>query len=793
MNLSMKWLNDFLDLSDVEIKEFCEKMTLSGSKVEKYETEGALINKVVVGRVLSIEKHPDADKLVVCQVDVGAEEAIQIVTGAKNLKAGDLVPVALDASTLTDGTKIKKGKLRGVLSNGMMCSLKELGLNLSNFPYAIEDGIFVLEEPCEVGQNIREVLGFNDTTVEFEITPNRPDCLSVIGLAREAAATFNKKLKLHEPTVRAECPDERGLQIENLEPALCPFYSARVVRNVKVGPSPRFIRERLRAMGIRPINNIVDITNYVMLEYGQPMHAFDLNNIKGNKIEIRLAKTGEKLTTLDGVERTLTENNLVIANAQEVMAIAGVMGGEFSGITNETVDIVFESANFDGHSVRMTSKEHTLRTDSSSRFEKGLDKNMCLAALNRACELVETLEIGQVCKEIYSVGEANGERNKIALDCDFINKFLNINLSVKEICDILTKVDCEIINNEVLVPTNRSDLKNNYDLAEEVARFYGYDKISETNLKGSSFGHYTNEQLFEKKIRQTLLALGASEATTYTFISPKHYEKLLLNKEAALEKSVKIKNPLGEDTSIMRTTAVGSMLDILSRNYNNKNENVKLFEIAKEYIKSLIESELPIERQKLIAGFYGNDVDFFAVKGIVEELLQVINLKEYDVKEICGEKAPYYHPGRAAEFWAGSTLIGMLGEVHPTVLENYDIKTRAYIFEFSIESLFKNADSNITFTPIPKFPAVKRDLALVCNEEIPVLELKKVIVKNAGKILEAVDLFDVYKGEQVEKGKKSVAFNITLRSKDSTLSEEQVNSTMKKILTAFDKIGVALR
>lgn len=788
----MRWLGDFLDTSDFNnIKNFCEKMTMSGSKVEKYEVEGELLNKVVVGKVLSIEKHPDADKLVICKVDVGGESPIQIVTGAKNLKVNDLVPVALDGSTLTDGTKIKKGKLRGVLSQGMMCSLKELGLTKNDFPSAIEDGIFVLNEPLKLGQDIKEVLGFNDIKIEFEITPNRPDCLSVLGLAREACATFNKPLKVHEPIVKAECDDDIPLTIENLEPQLCPYYSARVVRNVKIGPSPKFIRERLRAMGVRPINNIVDITNFVMLEYGQPMHAFDLKNIKGNKIQIRLASSGEKIKTLDGIERNLTNNNLIIANSEEPMAIAGVMGGEFSGITDDTVDVVFESANFSGPCVRATSKEHNLRTDSSSLFEKGLDKNMCSKALLRALELVETLNIGEVCKKTYLEGTLDGKKNKINVDCGFINKFLNINLLDEQIYNILRKIGCEINGNEALIPTYRNDLKTNYDLAEEVARFYGYDNIPSTNLKGSSFGYYTDKQLFENKLKQSMLALGASEAMTYTFISPKHYEKLLLLKEDALEKSVKIANPLGEDTSIMRVTAVPSMLDILSKNYNNKNSNVKLFEVATEYIKT--EDELPIERQKLIAGFYGDDVDFFVVKGILEELFRKIKLKEYDVKRISQEEAPYYHPGRAAKFLIDSKTIGMLGEIHPTVLENYNIKTKVYIFELLVDSLYENADFNVEFTKIPKFPSVNRDLALICDEDIAVLDLKKIIINNAGSILESVELFDVYRGEQVEENKKSVAFNLVFRSKTSTLSDEQVNAAIKKIIKAYEKVGISLR
>lgn len=790
MNLSMKWLGEFVDTSSFnDIKDFCEKITISGSKVEKFEIEGKLLNKVVTGKVLSIEKHPNADKLVICQVDVGKDSPIQIVTGAKNLKVNDIVPVALDGSTLTNGTKIKKGKLRGILSNGMMCSLQELGLTKNDFPYAIEDGIFVLNEPCELGQDIREVIGFNDIIVEFEITPNRPDCLSIIGLAREVSATFDKTLKLHDPIVKAESNKEIKLNIENLEENLCPYYNIRVVRNVKIGPSPRFIRERLRAMGIKPINNIVDITNYVMLEYGQPMHAFDLKNINENKLVIRLADAGEKITTLDGVERNLSSSNLIITDAKGPLAIAGVMGGSHSGISYDTVDVVFESANFNGSSVRNTAKEHNLRTDSSSRFEKGLDKFLCRKALDRACELVEILKIGEVCKNVYSTGNLDDKKRIIKLDCDFINKFLNISLTKDEMTRILEKIGCEIVGEEVLIPTHRNDLENKYDLAEEIARFYGYDKIPTTCLRGSSFGYYTKEQIFDKKIKQIMLALGLSEVMTYTFISPKHYSKLLLNQELMCKKSVRIANPLGEDTSVMRASAVPSMIDLLSRNFNNKNSSVSFFEIAKEYEN--IGSQLPLERQKLIAGFYGDNVDFLSVKGIIEEFFNSIKIKNYDIKAT--KDVQYYHPGRCAEFFINEKSIGYLGEIHPTVLENYNIKTRAYIFEFSVKDLFLNSNSDVEFIPIPKFPAVKRDLALVCDENLPVFELKKIIIDSAGDILEDAELFDIYIGEQIEKGKKSVAFNISLRSKESTLSEEQVSATMKRIVKAFEKIGVKLR
>ena len=791
MNLSIRWLNEFVDINDKDIKEFCDKMTMTGSKVEEFEMEAGKINKVVTGKVLSIEKHPDADKLLICVIDVGREDTLQIVTGAKNLKVGDIVPVALDGSTLFDGTKIKKGKLRGVKSEGMLCSLSELGLSINDFPNACEDGIFVLDGPCNLGKNIKDVIGFNDTTVDFEITPNRPDCLSIIGLAREAAATFNKKLKLHVPEVKAQnggFSEKLDVAVEDTK--LCPYYSARIAKNVKIAPSPRWMRERLRAMGVRPINNIVDITNYVMLEYGQPLHAFDLRFIEDNKINVRRAKSDEKITTLDGVERNLTNNNLVIADNKKPIAIAGVMGGEFSGIMDDTTDIIFESANFNGPSVRKTAKEHNMRTESSSLYEKGLDTHNCPLALDRACELIELLNIGDVGSEVFSCGDLTFERTKVFFDCEFINKFLNINLSRDEMQNILMPLGCEFEKDYIVVPTFRNDLKNKYDIAEEIARFYGYNNIPSTNLIGSSFGLLSSRQKFEKKVAETMIALGVSEAITYPFISPRHFDKIMLPKEHELRNCVKIANPLGEDTSVMRTVAVISMLDLLSKNFNNKNENVRLFEIAKEYIPQKSAS-LPNEKTKLIAGFYGENIDFLYVKGIVEELLSNIFVFDYDVSAYA--KLPYYHPGRCAKFTLNGDTFGVVGEIHPSVCENYDIKKKVYAIELDIDMLFENAKFDIEYKAIPKFPAVKRDLALICDEDIPVLALQKIIKQNAAGLLEDLSIFDIYKGEQIPKGKKSVAFNITLRSTSATLKDEQVNSTIRKIIRGFEKIGVTLR
>ena len=793
MNLSMKWLKDFVDI-DVSPREFAEKMTMSGSKVEKYTVEGEKLNRVVVGQVLAIDPHPNADKLVVCKVDVGAGEPVQIVTGAKNLTVNNVVTVDLDGSTLTDGTKIKKSKLRGVESCGMMCSLGELGLSASDFPHAVEDGIFVLDEQnYSLGQDIREVIGLDDVTVEFEITPNRADCLSVIGLAREVAATFDKKLTLHTPEVKARDNGSAhtDFSVTVAEKSLCPFYSARVVRNVKIAPSPRFIRERLRAEGLRSINNIVDITNYVMLEYGQPMHAFDLHRIDGSQIIARKANNGEKIVTLDGIDRKLSENNLVIADAKKPIALAGVMGGEFSSVASDTTDIVLEAAIFDPITVRKASKEQNLRTDSSFRFEKGLDKNNCIPALNRACELIELLGAGEICSQIFVVDSTDSYVTKIPFDPDFINSFLNINLSRDEMIGILSKLECEVVDGEVVVPSFRPDLKIKNDIAEEIARFYGYNKIVSTPLRGSHYGKYTDRQRFDQKISATMRALGASEITTYSFVSPREYDKILLPDDHPLRKSVVISNPLGEDTSLMRTTAVVSMLGVLSSNYNHKNETAQLFEIAREYIPNDNVADLPTENHMLIAGFYGYGIDFLHVKGICENLLDSLFITGYDFAA-CSDVA-YFHPGRCARVCCNDTLLGHVAEVHPAVLENYEIGTRAYIIELDIDALFGAADFDIVYKPIPKFAAVNRDLALICDKCTPVGDVKKIIESSAGRLLEKVTIFDVYEGKQIPKDKKSVAINVSLQSESATLTEEQINSAIKKIIKALEAHNITLR
>ncbi|MEE1281986.1 MAG: phenylalanine--tRNA ligase subunit beta [Acutalibacteraceae bacterium] len=793
MNLSMRWLKEFVDTDEnMTPREFSEAMTMSGSKVEGYEIEGEKIKNVVVGKVLSIEKHPDADKLVVCQVEVGLDEPIQIVTGAKNLTVGDLVPVAKHQSVLTDGTKITKGKLRGVPSFGMMCSVAELGVTVNDFPYAIEDGIMVLQEDCKPGDDIREVLGFNDTKFEFEITSNRPDCFSVIGLAREASATFNKELKLHTPQVKGgngDCTDMLDVKVE--APELCKVYSAKIVKNVRVKPSPRWMRERLRAMGVRPINNIVDITNYVMLEYGQPMHAFDLRFVDEGKIRVRLANEGEKITTLDGVERSLKPTNLVIADANKPIAIAGVMGGEYSGIVDDTTTIIFESANFAGSSVRLTAKDHGMRTDASSRYEKGLDPNSVLPALERACELVEMLDAGDVMDGVI-IDKHFDETSRVTIpfEPEWTNKFLGTDISKEAMIAYLEKIDCTVENDIITVPTFRPDLLHKADIAEEIARFYGYNNIATTSVSGGAQGKYSPEQRFARTLNQSMLAMGMNEILTYSFISPKYYDKILMPQDCELRNSVTIKNPLGEDTSVMRTTAIPSMMEILSKNYNNRNASAYLYEICREYIPTEPD-KLPIEKEVLIAGMYGDGADFFTAKGMLEELLNKAGLQDYDIEASSNEYS--FHPGRCAVLSVQGEKLGVLGEMHPQCIENYGIGTRVYIFKIDVAVLYKYANIEKSYTPLPKYPAVTRDLALLCDEAIPVITLQKAMEKAGGKIVESIKLFDVYQGKQIEAGKKSVAFNITMRSSEGTLTDEQAGSAMQKMMTALEKLGAILR
>ena len=799
MILSRKWLEDYVDTKDISDKEFCDAMTLSGSKVEEYNVEGSELENIVVGKINSLERHPDSDHLWICKVDVGAGEDYQIVTGAQNLKVGDYVPAALPCATVYNRKehcleKIKKGKLRGVESNGMLCSFDELGLTQNDFPYAYADGIFVLGDDCEhtPGLDIHEAIGYNDTCVEFEITSNRCDCMSVTGLAREAAATFGRDFKLPEPEVKPGHGDVNDhLKVSIAEPEKCYRYSGAVVENVRVKESPRWLRERLRASGVRPISNIVDITNYVMLEYGQPMHAFDLRYLEGNEVNVRNAVNGEKITTLDGVERELNDSMLVIADKNKPVAVAGVMGGEYSGIMDDTTTIVFESACFNGISVRRTAKALGMRTEASSRYEKELDPSATMRALKRALELVQELDAGDVVNGVVDCFVKPKEPVKVKFDYKWINEFIGIDLSEEEQKKILEKLEFTFDGDgNIVAPSFRNDIEHIADISEEVARFYGYHNIPNRMLSGVANGKLTDSQKFTRLINETLLSCGCSEISTFSFISPKAYDRIRLPKDSQLRNSVVIMNPLGEDTSIMRTTILPSMLEVLSRNYNHKNAEAHLYEIGTVY-EPTEAGKLPIERQKAVIGVYGSGADYYTLKGIVEKLLDVLNTAEYDIVPVSDN--PTFHPGRCAQFKIGDKVLATLGEVHPEAAENYSIGERVYIAEVDVETAYENRMPSRTHKPLPKFPAVTRDLAFVCDRDIPVLTLEKEIRTAVGKTLENVTLFDVYEGEQIESGKKSVAFNIQMRSADKTLTDEEADAAVKRVIKALSKLDITLR
>lgn len=792
MNLSKKWLNDYVKLS-VTDQQFSDAMTLSGSKVEAFENEGENIKNVIVGQVVSLSKHPDSDHLWICKVDVGGAEKIQIVTGAQNLKEGDVVPVAMDNSYVEGGHHIKKGKLRGVESNGMLCSLGELGLTIHDFPYAIEDGIFVLGDDCDktLGTDIHKAIGLDDVITEFEITSNRADCLSVTGLAREAAATFGAELVIPEPKVSKTHGDVNSiLSVEIKEPTLCYRYAGAVVENVRIKPSPRWMRERLRASGVRPINNIVDITNFVMLEYGQPMHAFDLRYLDGNSVIVRRAEDGEKITTLDGITRELNESMLVIADENKPVAVAGVMGGEYSGIMDDTTTIVFESAMFNGVSVRKTAKALGMRTEASARYEKELDKTGCLRSLTRALQLVEELDAGDIVNGVVDCDYADKTPVTLPFAPEWVNNFIGIDVSADKQKEILENIGFKVKNGIITAPSFRNDIEHQADISEEIARFYGYDKIPDRALSGVADGRYSDEQMLEIKVNQTLLAQGLSEICTYTFISPKQYDKMNLPSDSPLRSFVKIMNPLGEDTSVMRTTAVASMLDVLSKNYNNRNASAGLFELAPTYIPKGTE-ELPLESKDIIIGLYGNQYDYFTLKGIVEELLDAVGVKSFDIERVTDN--PVFHPGRTASLSINGKELAIMGEIHPSVGNNFDIGTRCFVAQISMTVLFEERNSSKLYHALPKFPAVTRDLAFVCDKELPVVTLEKEISKAVGAYLESISVFDVYEGDQIEAGKKSVAFSLKLRSADKTLTDDDADSAMKKAVKSLEKLGAALR
>ncbi len=907
MKLSRKWLQEFVDIAAVSDRDFAEAMTLSGSKVETTEDLGAEIKNVVVGRIRKMERHPDSDHMWVCRVDAGQNEPVQIVTGAWNIHEGDLVPVALHKATLPGGKKIERGKLRGVLSDGMLCSLSELGLDERDFPYAaieaaallndyhpidpekpsipadikpgdkvfgpvicagvanvssagdgkwectlirteddspcattlvtdcqnlhqfdlvayntktnaictlsdlhaeqrefphcINDGIFVLHEDCQPGDDIKPVINADDHVVEFEITPNRPDCLSVIGLAREVSATFDTPLTLHEPVVKGGAAGDLTelLDVETPDPELCPRYTARMVRNVKIGPSPKWMRERLRSMGVRPINNIVDITNYVMLEYGQPMHAFDYRYVKGGKIVVRRAQEGEELTTLDGNVRKLTPNMLVIADETRAVGLAGIMGGENSEIVDDTVDVVFESANFDGTCIRKAALALGMRTEASAKFEKGLDPLNTLPAVDRACELVELLGAGEVLDGVIDVLNHVPQPRTITMDPARVNALLGTDIDAVDMYQYLERV--EILTEkhnfpngpaQVSIPSWRGDVEGIADLAEEVARFHGYNNIPVTLQRGETTqGGYSSVQQAERRLGSLCRSCGYSEIITYSFISPACYDKIGWAPDEPLRDSLKILNPLGEDTSIMRTTTLPSMLDILARNYSYRSKDVRLYEIGRVYLPGGPDG-LANEPRMLTLGAYGEGYDFFTMKGAVESILR--DLRVADAGFRACQDDPSYHPGRCAGVYAGEKLLGVVGQIHPAVAANYDVDCELYCAELSFEALLEAQGPGAEYHPLPRFPAVSRDIAVVCGEEVTVGALEACIRKAGGRLLRDVALFDIYRGQGVAAGSKSVAFSMTLRADDRSITASEADGEVKDILTALEQeLGATLR
>ena len=889
MNLSRKWLREFVTVA-AGGRGLAEAMTPSGSKVEITTDLGAEISNVVVGRVLSMVRHPNSDHMWICQLDVGKEEPIQIVTGAWNVHVGDLVPVALHKSALPGGVKIEKGRLRGEVSNGMMCGLSELGLEERDFPYAvidpaallndykpldkdkpsipadiqpghkifgsvvcakvlevtptaystydvtldtgdktcivsttapnlhagdlvaldtkkehvctltdlrahqaefphcIPDGIFILNEDCAPGDDIKPVIGLDDHVVEFEITPNRPDCLSVIGLAREVAATYDAPLSLHQPVVKAEGQGSLVdlLDVETPASDLCPRYTARMVRNVKIAPSPKWMRERLRAMGVRPINNIVDITNYVMLEYGQPMHAFDYRYVKGGKIIVRRAQEGEELTTLDGKVHTLIANHLVIADEHRAVGLAGIMGGENSEIVADTADVVFESACFDGTCIRKGALALGMRTEASAKFEKGLDPMNTLPAVDRACELVELLGAGEVLPGTIDILNYVPHPRVLKLEPDRINGLLGTDIAADEMVRILKKLDFGVEGDQVTVPSWRGDVIGMADLAEEVARFHGYNNIPTTLMRGqTTLGGFSEEEKLERQLGGMCRAMGYDEIITYSFISPTCYDKIRWSADDPRRASFKILNPLGEDTSIMRTTVLPSMLEILARNYNYRNKNVKLYEVGRIYLPGGNDG-LAVENKVLSMGAYGDDMDFFALKGAVEAILKDLRAEGVHFEAPCVPN-PSYHPGRCADVYAGGRRIGVFGQVHPLVAQNYGVDAQFYCAELDLEQLQCAKGPDPEYVPLPKFPAVTRDIAVVCGEAITVGALEDCIRKGAKGLLKDVTLFDIYRGKGVPEGKKSVAFSLVLRADDRSLTAEEADSDVKSILETLEK------
>lgn len=805
MNTSLKWIKALVPGLDCTAQEYTDAMTLSGSKVESYEQLDADLDKIVIGQVKKIERHPDADKLVICQVDIGEPELTQIVTGATNVFEGAKVPVVLDGGRVAgghDGTKtpggikIKKGKLRGIESNGMMCSIEELGSTREMFPDAPVNGLYIFGEDAPVGENAVSYLGLDDSVIEYEITSNRVDCFSVLGLAREAAATFDKKFVPPVVTETGNDEDVNDIVKVTVKDAdLCSRYTARVVKNVKFAPSPKWMQERLRSHGIRPINNLVDITNYVMEEYGQPMHAYDLDTIAGNEIIVRRAAKDEKFVTLDGQERQMDDSVLMICDAEKAIGIAGIMGGENSMITENVHTMLFEAACFDGTNIRKSSKKIGLRTDASAKFEKGLDPNLAMEAMNRACQLVEELGAGEVVGGAVDIYPVKRKGIRIPFEPDKYNKLLGTDIDKETMIGYFKKIDLgyDEVANEILVPSWRQDLLCDADMAEEVARFYGYDNIGVTLPSGeSTAGGKSFKLRMEEKAREVAEFCGFSQAMTYSFESPKVFDKLLIPADSDLRNTVVISNPLGEDYSIMRTLPLNGMLTSLSTNFGRRNKDVHLYEMGNIYLpKQVPLTELPEERMQLTFGMYG-DGDFFTMKGVVEELLSQLGLRdkaEYDPTA----DLPFLHPGHKANVVYDGAVIGYLGEVHPTVAANYAIKDRVYIAVIDMPEIVSRASFDYKYEGITNFPVSSRDLSMVVPKNILVGDIEKVFDEKGGAYLESYELFDVYEGAQIEKGFKSVAYSLKFRGKDKNLEENDITSAMNKILKGLEQMGIQLR
>ncbi len=804
MQLSMKWLADYTDVSDITIKEYCDRMTMSGSKVEGYEELGTDISNVVCGKILEITHHPNAERLVICKVDVGADAPIQVITAATNVFEGAVVPVARDGAHLPGGVKIKKGKLRGEVSEGMFCSIAELGLTLHDMPGAIEDGILILGDvglgDTPIGADMVEALDLRDTVVEFEITSNRPDCLSVLGLARESAVTFGRKLNIPTPKKPTVSNDEEDiskyLTVSISDPEHCYRYSSRVVKNVKIAPSPLWLRMKLRASGVRPINNIVDITNYVMLEYGQPMHAFDYRCLDGSTINVRKAEDGEKFVSLDSISHELDSTMLVIADGKKAVALAGVMGGENSEITDDTKTVVFESATFHPGNVRVTAKKLGMRTESSARFEKGLDCENTMPALDRACELVELLGAGEIVNGTIDVYPEKKQKVTLPLNADVINTFLGVSLTQEYMAETLRKLEFEVSDDlsTVTVPFFRDDVRCMNDLAEEIIRMYGYNEIQSTlsNSASPTVGARTERQSFDVRLHDMLVGMGFNEIETFSFVSPFYYDKIRLAADDIRRKCVVISNPLGEDTSVMRTTALPSMLKVLADNYSVKNRDVLLFENAKVYLPTT-EDELPNEPSRLTLGFTSTDdkVGFYRMKGYIEAILGIAGVANVSYKSCTTE--PTFHPGRCAEIVTGDVTLGVFGEAHPETAENYGIGCKVYLAELALDAIFDARRTEIAYTPVPKHPAIERDFSFVCDEPVEAAAVAAVI-KSASVLVASVELFDIYRGPQIGIGKKSMSYAVMLRAADRTLTDAEADEAVSAILASLEKeLNVKLR